>query len=37
MLKEYKNHRSMLTENGEILIGNDVTERVFKLIAADDG
>lgn len=37
MLKDYKSHRVMTTETGEQLIGNDVTERVFKLIAAEDG
>jgi len=37
MLKDYKSKRQMVTESGETLTGHDVTERLFKLIAAEDG
>jgi hypothetical protein len=37
MLKEYKSHRCMTTETGETITGPEVTERMFKLIAAEEG
>jgi len=37
MLKEYKLHRSMTTETGETITGPEVTERMFKVIAAEEG
>lgn len=37
MLKEYKVNRSMTTETGENISGHEVTERLFKNIAAEEG
>jgi ubiquinone biosynthesis protein UbiJ len=37
MLKEYKQNREMITESGETITGHEVTERMFKLIAAEEG
>ena len=37
ILKEYKQNRKMITETGEIVSGHEVTERMFKLIAAEEG
>lgn len=37
MLKEYKQNRQMTLETGENIFGNEVTERMFKLIAAEEG
>ena len=37
MLKDYKHHRQMTLETGESINGHEVSERLFKQIAAEEG